>query len=308
MAWSAIWLLAARELEGRVDDGVRTLATRGVVVEWSDRRISGYPFRLNLAMTDLRVRLGGWRLQIPDFEAQAYLHASRSWLAAAPQGLTICRPAGGALEVQGDRLLSSLVLTGSGPPRVSIEGLDLRFRPGPGARPFALASAERLEFHIRPGPDDQAAVFMRLEDGTPSPGRLFDDLGGGGLVSARLDARLNHASALRGEGLNGALAAWSSKGGRLDLKEAGLTVGEARLSIGSPGLRAGADGRLQGRLSVTATQAPSLLMTLTRHGVLSPAEAAGGLAAVLILGRRNADEVRLDLDLAAGRIRPARSG
>lgn len=300
IAWSAGWLVAAREVERRLDEGVRSLAAGGVSVEWSGRRLYGYPFRLNLDLTDLKVRSGDWAVRVPALETQAFLHAPRSWLAAAPEGLTVYRPQGGGLEVRGQRMLASLVLPKSGPPRFSAEGLKLDFAPAPGARPFALASAGRLEFHFRPGPDDKAAVFLRLEDGAATPGRLFADLGEGGAVSAAVDARLDHVSALRGEG---PLAAWGAAGGRLELAEAGLTAGEARLSLTSTGLSADVRGRPDGPLTIRAAKAPSLLVTLARHGILSPAEAAGGVAATLLAGRNSGDDVRLDLELSEGRVR-----
>lgn len=306
LAWSVAWRLAAQEVEKRLDEGVRSLAVSGVSVEWSGHRLYGYPFRLNLDLTDLKVRVGGWAVRLPVLETQAFLHAPRNWLAAAPQGLTVDRPEGGGLEVRGKRLLASLALPRSGPPRLSGEGLEVAFAPAPGARPFALASAGRLELHVRPGPDDQAALFLRLEEGQPVPGRLFADLGGGGLVSAAIDARLSRASALRGGTLDQALGAWGAVGGRLALAEAGLTAGPARLSLESPGLSAGPDGRLSGPVTVKAAKAPTLLVTLARHGLLSPAEAAGGMAAALFLGRDSGDDVRLDLELSGGRVRPTR--
>ncbi|MFM1959817.1 MAG: hypothetical protein RL588_1334 [Pseudomonadota bacterium] len=305
IGWSLAWGLAAREVDRRLDASVKALAAQGVAVEWSGKRLYGYPFRLNLDLTDLRVATGETSIRFPRLETQAFLHAPRSWLAAAPRGLTFQRPQGGGLEVEGQRLLASLVLPKSGPPRLSFEGLKLTLSPAPGARPFALASAGRLELHLRPGPDDQAAVFLRLEDATPTAGRLFADLGGGGAVSAAVDARLDHASALRGAGASRALAAWGAAGGRLELHEAGLTAGQARLSLASPGLKASPEGRLEGRLTVTAAKAPSLLVALARHGVLSPVEAAGGLAAVLV-GKSGGDDVRLDLDLSDGQVRLAR--
>lgn len=304
-AWSAGWLLAAREVERRLDAGVLALASGGVAVEWSGRRLYGYPFRLNLDLADLRVDGGAWAVRITRFEAQAFLHAPRSWLAAAPEGLTVFRPEGGGLEVRGQRLLSSLVLPRTGPLRLSAEGLNLSFAPTPGARPFALASAGRLEFHLRPGPDNRAAVFLRLEEGAPTPGRLFADLGSGGAVSAAMDARLDHTSALRGGTLAQALAAWGAAGGQLDLNEAGLTAGKTRLSLATKGLRAGADGQLEGRVTVTAARVPALLTALARHGVMSPTEAAGGIAAALMLGKNRGDDVRLDLELSGGEVRLA---
>lgn len=305
LAWSAGWLFAAREVERRLDAGVRSLASAGVTAAWSAQSLSGYPFRLNLGLKDLRVETGSWSARVPDLEAQAFLHAPRSWLIAAPEGLTVFRPEGGGLEVRGELLLSSLVVPKSGPPRLSAEGLGLTFTPSPGARPFALASAGQMELHVRPGPEDRAAVFLRLEEGRPTPGRVLADLGGGGEAAATLEGLVDHASALKGASLADGLAAWGAAGGRLELKAAGLTAGEARLSVTSSGLGAGPDGRLSGPLTLTAAKAPRILVTLARHGVISPAEAAGGLAAFL-LGRSGADDVRIDLELSGGKVRLAR--
>ena len=305
VGWSVAWRMAAQEVERRLDEGVQTLAARGVAAEWSERRLSGYPFRLNVTLTDLRVTSGGWGLRIPDFEAQAFLHAPRSWLTAAPEGLTLFRPEGGGLEVRGDRLLSSLVLPSAGPPRLSIEGLGLVFTPAPGARPFALTSAARLELHVRPGPEDKAAVFLRLQDGTPTPGRLLADIGGGASIAATAEGRLERASRLRGADLSGALGAWGVAGGKLEILQAGLTAGETRRSLTSPDLSAGADGRFRGSLRLTAARAPTLLIALARHGVLSPTEAAGGLVGVLA-GRNSGEDLQVDLTLSEGKVRLSR--
>jgi hypothetical protein len=39
---------------------------------------------------------------------------------------------------------------------------------------------------------------------------------------------------------------------------------------------------------------------------MSPTEAAGGIAAALLLGKDGGDDVRLDLDLSGGEVRIAR--
>ena len=90
--WSAGWVYAARQVEARLERGVTNLRASGTEVAWSSKRLSGYPFRLNLALSDLRVASGGWVLSTPDLEAQAFLHAPRNWLVATPAGLVVTRP------------------------------------------------------------------------------------------------------------------------------------------------------------------------------------------------------------------------
>ena len=300
--WSAGWVYAARQVEIRLERGVTELRASGTEVAWSSKRLSGYPFRLNLALSDLRVASGGWVLSTPDLEAQAFLHAPRNWLVATPAGLVVTRPEGGGLEVRGRRILASFALAAGGIPRVSIEGLGLTFQPSPSAQPFALAGAERLELHLRPGPNDQAAVFLRLEGGAPEPGRLFADLGGGASVSGQVDAIADRASMLAQPN---PLQAWSAAGGRLELRQAGLTTGQTRLSVASPGLVASPDGQLTGPLTLRTSGPPEVLRVLLRHGVISPDEAAGGLAAAG-LGRQSAEDTQIDVELSAGRARLVR--
>ena len=300
--WSAGWVSAARQVETRLERGVTELRASGTEVAWSSKRLSGYPFRLNLALSDLRVASGGWVLSTPDLEAQAFLHAPRNWLVATPAGLVVTRPEGGGLEVRGRRILASFALAAGGIPRVSIEGLGLTFRPSPSAQPFALSGAERLELHLRPGPNDQAAVFLRLEGGAPEPGRLFADLGGGASVSGQVDAIADRASMLAQPN---PLQAWSAAGGRLELRQAGLTTGQTRLSVASPGLVASPDGQLTGPLTLRTSGPPEVLRVLLRHGVISPDGAAGGLAAAG-LGRQSAEDTRIDVELSAGRARLVR--
>ena len=297
--WSAGWIYAARQVEARLERGVAELRASGTEVAWSSKRLSGYPFRLNLALSDLRVAGGDWVVEAPDLEAQAFLHAPRNWLVATPAGLVVTRPEGGGLEVRGRRILASFALAAGGMPRVSVEGLGLTFRPAPGARPFALAGAERLELHLRPGPDDQAAIFLRLEGGAPEPGRLLADLGGGAPVSGQLEAIADRASMF---GQPTPLRAWSAAGGRLELRQAGLTTGETRLAVTSPGLGASTDGRLTGPLTLRTSGPPEVLRVLLKHGVISPGEAAGGLAGA-VLNRQSADDTQIDVELSAGRAR-----
>ena len=59
-----------------MDAAVETLRAAGYEVSWKDRGIGGYPFRLNVTLTDARVRdRSGWALEAPRLEAQAFMHA-----------------------------------------------------------------------------------------------------------------------------------------------------------------------------------------------------------------------------------------
>jgi hypothetical protein len=144
-----------------MDRAVADLARAGYQVDWKERSLGGYPFRLDVTLIDAVVREpSGWALQAPRVEAEAYLYTPGHWLLAAPQGVTFVRPQAGPVTVQGRNLRASLSDLDARPPSLSVQGVDLRFQPAPGAQPFALQSAGKIEFHLRSGPDDQGGVFL----------------------------------------------------------------------------------------------------------------------------------------------------
>src|SRR5262245_53083068 len=84
-ACSAAWLWARGETDARLDAGVEALRRAGYELSWSERKIGGYPFRLDVTLTDAHVRdRSGWALDAPRLEAEAFLHAPTHWIVAAP--------------------------------------------------------------------------------------------------------------------------------------------------------------------------------------------------------------------------------
>ena len=54
VGWSAAWIWARGEARDRMDAGVAMLRQAGYEVAWREREIDGYPFRLNIALTEAR--------------------------------------------------------------------------------------------------------------------------------------------------------------------------------------------------------------------------------------------------------------
>ena len=113
--WSAGWIYAARQVEARLERGVAELRASGTEVAWSSKRLSGYPFRLNLALSDLRVAGGDWVVEAPDLEAQAFLQM-RAQLES--QALAHSLP---ALQPAHLDSLSALVQQMALPPRLRLD-------------------------------------------------------------------------------------------------------------------------------------------------------------------------------------------
>lgn len=303
LAWTAGWLWVRGEARARIDAGVAQLKRAGYEVSWKDRSIGGYPLRLNITLTDARVRdPSGWALETPRLEAQAYLHDPTSWLIAAPQGLTFVRPAGGPVAVGGKLIRASLSHLANVPPNVSFEGVDMTFQPGPGARPFGLSAAERVEFHLRQAPaevGDEGGVWLSVTKGRAQLAGLLGRIAGDGPISITWDSRLSKMSAFTGADWPSAVRRWADAGGKMSVKTASLTAGQALISVKSGTLTAGQDGRARGVLDVTLRQAPRALDVMGQTGVIAP-ERAEAAAAVTAAREGTGDIATATINFEAG--------
>ena len=173
-ALGGVWFTLRARTLAELDAAAVALRARGYEVSWTEAKLDGFPFRLNLVLTDAQVRdPSGWGLSTPRLEAESYLHGLGRWIMATPRGLSFTRPGAGEVDVSGEVIRASLGGLGKAPPRLSFEGAKLVFSAAPGAQPFALASAEKVEMHLRPGPDDQGAVLLRVTGGQGRQGGVF---------------------------------------------------------------------------------------------------------------------------------------
>ncbi|MDB5448705.1 MAG: hypothetical protein JWQ97_4022, partial [Phenylobacterium sp.] len=56
IAWTGFWLWARGEARARMDGAVADLARAGYQISWKDRAIGGYPFRMDVTLTEANVR------------------------------------------------------------------------------------------------------------------------------------------------------------------------------------------------------------------------------------------------------------
>lgn len=302
VGWTAGWIWARGEAQARMDQGAEMLRRAGYELSWKDRTIGGYPFRLNVSLTEARVRdRSGWALEAPVLEGQAFLHAPTHWIVAAPSGLTFVRPVGGPVAVSGKLIRASLTNLNRTPPNVSFEGVGLTFQPAAGANPFSLQSAERVEFHVRKAPSevgDEAGVWLSVKNGKGQLSGLLGRIAGEKPISLEWDGRISKASALRGADWPSAVRAWAQAGGRMEVKRGGLTAGDALIGVNRGSLGVSSDGRAIGTLDVSLRQAPRALATLGQTGTI-PQDRAQAAAAVA-QARETGDLARATLHFEAG--------
>ena len=279
VAWSGLWFWARGEAQARMDAAVADLQRAGYAVTWKDRVLGGYPFRMDVTLTDFSAREpSGWALQAPRLEAEAYVHAPGHWMLAAPEGLTFVRPKGGPVQVRATNLRASLKDLDKRPSSFSFQAVKPTFEPQPGAQPFALASADLVEFHLRPGPDDEGGVFLDLKNGKARLSGLFARIAGDKPISMNWNATLSKMSAFTGATWPDAVRNWTAAGGRMTVRNAGITAGEALIGARAGALSVGSDGRLTGALDVTLRQAPRALGVLGDEGVIPQPNAEAAMA------------------------------
>ena len=303
-AWSGVWVWARGEAERRMDAGVAGLKAAGYDLTWKDRRIGGYPLRLNIGLTEARIAdRSGWALEAPVLEGQAHMHAPTSWLIAAPEGVTFIRPKGGPVRVSGKLIRASLNRLDSTPPNISFEGTGLTFQPAAGAQPFGLQAAERVEIHLREAPKevgDEAGVWLSVKNGKARLSGLLGRIAGEKPISIEWDGRLSKVSALRGRDWPDAVRNWVRAGGQMNVKRAGLTAGDAVIGATSGTLSVGSDGRLRGVLPVTLRQAPRALGALGATGTIPQERAAAAMAVAEARQEAGGDLATATLNFEAG--------
>ena len=300
-AWSGVWVWARGQTQTRMDAAAADLAKAGYQLTWKDRVVGGYPFRMDVTLTDARLREpSGWALEAPRIEGEAFMHAPTHWLIAAPDGITFVRPIGGPVAVKGQLIRASLSHPDAHPPSFSFEGVKLTFAPQPGAQPFALTAADRVEFHLRAGPEDQGGVFARVDNGNARLSGLLARVAGDKPVSIVWNSTLSKMSAFTGPDWPSAVRRWAEAGGSMTVRQAGITAGDAVVGSNSGSLGVGRDGRLTGVLDVTLRQAPRTLGALGDEGVIDQ-EAVRAATAVTEARQGGGDAARATLNFQAGR-------
>ncbi len=256
-----MWMIG--ETEREIDASAARLRAAGTQVSWSGRHVGGYPFRLDFDFAGLALKdPSGWAVSLPTMKSEAYVFAPTHWLFAAPDGLTFTRPAAGAVTVTARLLRASASGWDKHPPTLAVEGDDLTFTPAAGAKPFWLDRARLAQLEIRPGPDDQGASYLGVEDGVADPAGGIGQLAAGKPVTLVAETTFTHASALAGPGWRASVLDWAHAGGALSVERLTLAAGDVTVGSQQGTLTAADDGALRGRLDATLAQPPGRVANL----------------------------------------------
>lgn len=274
VGWSIGWFWLRGQAEQRMDATALSLKSRGYDMSWESRTFSGYPFRMDVKLVNARVaEPSGWALRAPVLNGEANAYDIGHWVVVAPQGVIMTRPINGDVAITGQALRASFAGFNQYPPRISIEGANLVFTPVAGAAPFPLLSTAGLQLHVRPGPEDQGAIFFEAKGAKVRFTGLLGRIAADRTADLIWDSKISKVSALHGDSWADAVNDWSDAGGSLTVQQGKLNAGEALLEAKSGALTVGDDGRLQGALDVTVREIPS-----PGDAIRSPEAAAAAIA------------------------------
>ena len=180
IGWSGWWLWLRGETEHQIDAAAAGLRAHGGQASWATRQIGGYPFRLDVDFTDLKLAgASGWAISLPTLKSEAYAFAPTRWIVATRDGATLTEPGAAPLTIASPVMRASLNSWDQHPPRFSFVGDDLSFAFGAGAPPFPLARAKSVQFYTKAGPDDQGAMLFEITGGAATAGTDLGQLAGG---------------------------------------------------------------------------------------------------------------------------------
>jgi len=303
--WCGAWFWIRGEAERRMAAARDQLAASGYTLAWQSRRIDGFPFRLDLHLTGVKVgEPSGWAVSLPRLEAEAYAYSPTHWMLVAPDGVTFTRPRDGGVAVQAKVLRASLSNFDQHPPRLSIEGEDLTFAAAPGAKPYFITAAKGFNLHLRAGPNDQGAVYVGLVQANATLSGLMARIAEGKPIGLTADAIFSKAGEFQGKDWPGAVQAWNAAGGAFQVRQLTVQAGESVLDARSGVLSVDPDGRVRGTLRAALRQAPQALTVMGQAGKITPkaAEDASSAAMAAQAGAaQQGDVAHVTLDFKNGR-------
>jgi hypothetical protein len=133
-----------------------------------------------------------------------------------------------------------------------------------------------LQLHVRPGPDDQGAIFFEAKGAKARFTGLLGRIAADRTADLIWDSKVSKISALHGTSWADAVNDWSDAGGTLTVQQGKLNAGEALLEAKSGALTVDDDGRLRGALDVTIREIPT-----PGQALKSPEAAAAAVAQAL---------------------------
>lgn len=296
--WTGWWFYLVQQIETRLDARVAALQHDGWTINHADVTTTGWPFRARVEIPHVRILApSGHGVAAPELVAEANAWNPDRWVIIAPEGLTLTRADKGKVGVRGDALRMSISHLRDRFPDLRVEMVRAVFTAHPGADPFPIASAERIQLETRPhltdgqATTDEMDVLFNLVDARGRRGGPVEGATQEGRLTLALEGTVQQASRLKGPNAAGVFSNWTRAGGRFTAVRGELTAGESRARLSSEALSADPNGRLTGQIALTAEKPGPVMsgMASAQSGAVNRAGAVGAAAATAVNGDRPVD-------------------
>jgi hypothetical protein len=268
-AWTGAWFyIRGRTVQG-LDEWIAAEARDGRAWTCADRRIEGYPFRIELTCSTLTVQGNGATGSFGRVEAVAQVYQPLHTIVQVdgPLRLSDGRT---TLEAQWRLLEASVRLSRAGLQRASL------FAQAPQARIMGLPtdlvlSSESLDLHVRPNPargaDDAADIAASARGARVPP--LDALMGGSEPANLQLDLTVTQARGFADGFGPDEVDSWRAAGGQVEILLLSVAKGPRRLEAKGT-LRLDDERRPAGQLALSGTGLEELIANLTgnRNGGL----------------------------------------
>jgi hypothetical protein len=231
IALSIGWLILSRKVETRLDAMIAEEATKGRLWSCDDRRIAGYPFRIEIECINARIKDSGSsqsEVRLSRLGAVAQVYDPTLIIIEAQAPLLVFSKDQQIARVEWSSLRSSVHISGGEPDRLSISGDGVSVKTQFNGQPsnVVLAHSE-LHFRIKPENDKPSKhlEFVAKADGVSS------DVMPGPLANIELAGTVEQGiQFLNYRGIE-SLETWRQAKGRIELDAFKITRGEQNLEV-----------------------------------------------------------------------------
>lgn len=261
LAWSAAWFL----IRGRIADGLDAwlAAETAAGRQWTcaDRALGGYPFRIEVSCSELRLQGEGLSGSFGPVRAVAQVYQPRHAivLLAGPLRLGDGRVTATA---EWRRFEASVRVAQGGLRRASVVAQAPRLRIA-GLPEDLVLTGDSLSLHLRPNPSRaaEAAVDVAVSAAGARVPPLDALVGGAEPANLQIDLTATEADAFAGGFGIGEVERWREGGGRIDLLLLSIAKGPRRLEAKGT-LRLDEQHRPAGQLALAGTGLDDLIANL----------------------------------------------
>lgn len=227
LGWTVAWFVIRARVVSGLDEWISAEAELGRRWSCADRRVAGYPFRIEIACASLTLERPDLTASLGRVLVVAQVYRPNHVIAEAASPLRVqAGPSGG--EATWRLLQTSVVLDRGAPARVSIAA-DAPTLNATSPEANLDLSARRLELHLR----RDAAASTNLDWALTATGAVVPGLDGlvGGTEPADIAIVLaaSQAGDLPARPILAEFERWRAAGGKLDLTRVSLTKGPRRL-------------------------------------------------------------------------------